>query len=51
MSIVAFYTRVGGGIFSKGSDIGSDFVSDMIGEGGDDYNMAGIALLYLNLTS
>lgn len=32
VSIVAFYNRVGGGIFSKGSDIGSDFVSVLIGE-------------------
>jgi len=39
VSIVAFYNRVGGGIFSKGSDIGSDFVSAMLGEDVDDYQM------------
>jgi len=37
VSIVAFYNRIGGGIFSKGSDIGSDFVSAMLGEDVDDY--------------
>eukprot|EP00933_Yihiella_yeosuensis_P075135 TRINITY_DN8433_c1_g1_i3.p1 TRINITY_DN8433_c1_g1~~TRINITY_DN8433_c1_g1_i3.p1 ORF type:complete len:628 (+),score=90.62 TRINITY_DN8433_c1_g1_i3:88-1971(+) len=39
VSIIAFYNRIGGGIFSKGSDIGSDFVSDMIGEDVDDFQM------------
>eukprot|EP00928_Gymnodinium_smaydae_P040403 TRINITY_DN27401_c0_g1_i1.p1 TRINITY_DN27401_c0_g1~~TRINITY_DN27401_c0_g1_i1.p1 ORF type:complete len:983 (-),score=246.68 TRINITY_DN27401_c0_g1_i1:73-3021(-) len=38
VSVVAFYNRVGGGIFSKGSDIGSDFVSEMLGEDVDDFN-------------
>lgn len=38
-SIVAFYNRVGGGLFAKGSDIGSDFVSVMIGEDVDDFKM------------
>lgn len=28
-SVVSFYMRVGGGIFSKGADIGGDLVSDM----------------------
>eukprot|EP00441_Pelagodinium_beii_P009253 CAMPEP_0197683128 /NCGR_PEP_ID=MMETSP1338-20131121/97477_1 /TAXON_ID=43686 ORGANISM="Pelagodinium beii, Strain RCC1491" /NCGR_SAMPLE_ID=MMETSP1338 /ASSEMBLY_ACC=CAM_ASM_000754 /LENGTH=52 /DNA_ID=CAMNT_0043264669 /DNA_START=69 /DNA_END=224 /DNA_ORIENTATION=- len=28
-SVVSFYMRVGGGIFSKGSDIGAELVSDM----------------------
>jgi len=39
VSIVSFYTRIAGGIFAKGCDIGSDFVSAMIGEDVDDYNM------------
>jgi len=39
VSIVAFYNRIGGGIFAKGSDIGSDFVSAMLGEDVDDFNM------------
>jgi len=45
VSIVAFYNRVGGGIFSKGSDIGSDYVSAMLGEDVDDYNMDAINAL------
>eukprot|EP00927_Polykrikos_kofoidii_P035778 TRINITY_DN30309_c0_g1_i1.p1 TRINITY_DN30309_c0_g1~~TRINITY_DN30309_c0_g1_i1.p1 ORF type:complete len:1006 (+),score=127.16 TRINITY_DN30309_c0_g1_i1:130-3147(+) len=36
VSIVAFYNRIGGGIFAKGSDIGSDFVSTMLGEGDEE---------------
>lgn len=37
VSIISFYNRVGGGIFSKGSDIGSDFVSDLIDEDIDEF--------------
>eukprot|EP00931_Biecheleriopsis_adriatica_P104353 TRINITY_DN79034_c0_g1_i1.p1 TRINITY_DN79034_c0_g1~~TRINITY_DN79034_c0_g1_i1.p1 ORF type:complete len:1002 (+),score=189.30 TRINITY_DN79034_c0_g1_i1:144-3149(+) len=32
VSILSFYNRVGGGIFAKGSDIGSDFVSEILDE-------------------
>jgi len=39
VSIVAFYTRIGGGIFAKGCDIGSDFVCEMMDMDFDDYNM------------
>jgi len=45
VSVVAFYNRIGGGIFSKGSDIGSDFVSAMLGEDVDDYNLDATAAL------
>lgn len=38
-SIIAFYMRIAGGIFAKGCDIGSDFVSTLLGEDVDDYNM------------
>jgi len=34
VSVVSFYSRIGGGVFSKGSDIGSDYVSACA----DDYN-------------
>lgn len=44
-SIVAFYNRIAGGIFAKGADIGSDFVSAMIGEDVDDFNMESLEML------
>lgn len=45
VSIVAFYNRIGGGIFAKGSDIGSDFVSAFLGEDVDDFNMDAMTAL------
>ncbi|CAE8626624.1 unnamed protein product [Polarella glacialis] len=39
VSIVSFFNRVAGGIFAKGSDIGSDFVSEMLGLDVDDFQM------------
>lgn len=48
VSIVAFYNRIGGGIFAKGCDIGSDFISDMMGEDGDDYQMDNLDMLRTN---